>query len=235
VASRTSIREDDALATVPLRGALVERPGDQPIDHRVLAVACTERDVPLDRHRSGVMPDHPRTEAGRECLGVAHRRRQVDTLGLAAGLLSLCIPEAGDEPIELRAPGWVAQLVHLVDDNGPHIPQPSAGPQRVIDALVCADDDVRTGVKGGTILLQSRPSHPQRHLHELPVPVLEVPVLLVRQGDQRDQKQQCAVTTDRPIDACELTDERLARRGRTHHQQILPIEQPRAHRRRLHR
>jgi hypothetical protein len=124
--------------------------------------------------------------------------------------------QPGDQTVQTVTAVGFLQRVHLVDDDGADPSQVTAGPQRVVDSLVGADDHVRGGVEGG-----ATPPHPgganaDRHVHQVAVAFLKGLVFLVRQCDKRHQKQRLALSSQRAVQSGHLADQRLPRRGGAH-------------------
>src|SRR6056297_1782387 len=61
------------------------------------------------------------------------------------------LPTVAERYIHWVAVFVLAERVDLVDNDGPDVAEVLAGPERVVDTFVGADDDVGTGVKAAAL------------------------------------------------------------------------------------
>ena len=188
------VGEDDGLAAVALRGLPVELPFHQFVLDVRLLLSVREGDVPLDGHRALLELDERRLQPTRQPLGIPDGRREIYPLRAVervdARLARLAVVfESRDEPVEAVPAALLFQRVNLVDDDRPHVPEVLPGAERVVDALVGADDDVRVRVERRAVVVDATRAHANRHVDEVAVPILKVLVFLVGECDQRDEKE----------------------------------------------
>ncbi len=124
--------------------------------------------------------------------------------------------QSGDQAVESVASLGFLERVHLVDNDRADPPQVPAGPQRVVDPLVGADDHVRRGIEGGAAAAHPGGADADRHVHQVAVAVPEGLVFLVRERHERDEKQRLPLSPQRAIQSGHLADKRLSGRRCAH-------------------
>ena len=185
VTPTAGVRENDRLAAVALRGLRIEGPPDEFVLDVDLLGAIREGDVAFDRDGTLLELDELGAEFAGEFRRVADGRRQIDPLGVTRVRLTVVF-QPRDEAVEPMAAFVGAEVVDLVDDDRPDVAHVFVRSERVIDPLVGADDDIGVGVESVAVVADARGADPDRHVEDVAVVVLEVLVLLIRQGDEGD-------------------------------------------------